>query len=431
MEDEMGHIDPASQADYLFELGKARSLSGNFLGSARLLEDASNLYIKEKQYEKYMDCLSILLRIYKELQNIRKIGHHKEELMQLVWEEDINITPRVHYTLGQCAVFTDDIDEAQEEFEKSLHKVWKLRKKALAENNHVQLLQSKIESVFSKYGMIYIHIRNHELHTAREKLQELKALLTYFRKLEKNDDDLRRVLVNISDLYQIRNILKNSDFIRTKTELCTELLHALILQAERRYLELEDHLWSYYEKIQKSKDLLTIVTLFYYLGKNYMDLKDYNQAAVFLNLAKKSIDLDNFKHLAIHVNEALDQLNNILNQDYDLIVNFENNSIVEKNKGRVDFKNQFLLFDLFKMFISQPGTNYSKEAMVEHLWKQKYQPDLHDNKIYVTIKRLRELMEPDSQHPIYIFRSKNGYHFSKKARILLKNKKQIQPEVML
>ncbi len=431
MGDRMDHIGPASQADYLFELGKARSLSGNFLGSTRLLEDAANLYIKDKQYKKYMDCLCILLRIYKELQNLHKIGQHKEELTQLVWEEDIAISSHIHYTLGQCAVFTNDIDEAQEEFEKSLHKVWKLRKKALTDNNHVQLLQSKVESIFPQYGLIYIYIRKHELRLAREKFQELKDLMKYFRDLEKNDEDLRRILADTSDLYQIRNILKKSDCIRTKTELSNELLYALLLQEERRYSELEHHLWSYYEKMQKSKDLCTIVTLFYYLGKNYMNLKDYNQAAIFLNLAKKSIDSDNFKHLSCHVDEALHQLDAILNQDYDLIVNFENNSIVEKNKGRVDFKNQFILFDLFKMFISQPGTSYSKEAMVEYLWKQKYQPDLHDNKIYVTIKRLRELMEPNSQHPIYIFRNKNGYHFNKKAKILLKNKRHIQPEVML
>ncbi|MDE0151184.1 MAG: winged helix-turn-helix domain-containing protein [Bdellovibrionales bacterium] len=424
-------MSPKSQADYLFELGKARSLSGNFLGSTRLLEDAAGLYIKDKQYEKYMNCLCVLLRIYKELQNFRKIGHHKEELTQLVWEEDVQINPRIHYTLGQCALFTNDIDEAHEEFEKSFHKVWKLRKNALTENNHVGLLKSKIESVFPQYGMIYVHIRKHELRTAREKLRELKELMLYFRNLEKNDEEFRKTLFNTSDLYEIRQLLKNSNDMRTKVELTTELLHALILQEEKRYSDLERHLWSYYEKIQKSKDLCSIVTLFYYLGKTYTDLKDYNQATVFLNLAKKSIDSDNFKHLSYHVDIALNQLNTILNQDYDLIVNFENNSIIEKNKGRVDFKNQFILFDLFKMFISQPGTSYSKEALVEYLWKQKYQPGLHDNKIYVTIKRLRELMEPNSQHPIYIFRNKNGYHFNKKAKVLLKNKQHIQPEVML
>ena len=426
----MNQMNTISQADYLFELGKARSLSGNFLGSTRLLEDAAHLYIKDKKYEQYMECLCVLLRIYKELQNFHKIGRFKEELTQLIWEEDIQISSRIHYTLGQCAVFTNDIAEAEEEFEKSLHKVSKLRIKALSENNHAILLQSKIESIFPQYGMIYIHIRKQELHTAKEKLKELKKLILYLKDLEKNDEDLRRTLAHTSDLYQIRNILKNSHSIRAKTELSNELLHALILQEEKRYAELEVHLWSYYEKAQKSKDLCTIVNLFYYLGKNYIDLKDYNQAVVFLNLAKKSIDSDNFKHLSGHVNKALNQLDNILNQDYDLIVNFENNSIVERNKGRVDFKNQFILFDLFKMFISQPGISYSKETLVEYVWKQKYQPSLHDNKIYVTIKRLRELMEPDSQQPIYIFKNKNGYHFNKQARVLFKNKHHIQPEAM-
>ncbi len=427
----MDQKDPASQAEYLFELGKARSLSGSFLSSVRLLEDAACLYKKDRQYEKYMECLCVLLRIYKELKNFQKIGRHKEELTQLVWEEDIEVSSRIHYTLGQCSIFTNDIQSAQEEFEKSMHKVWKLRKQALTENNHVQLLQSKIESVFPQYGLIYVHIKKNELIPAQQKLQELKNLMKYFRDLEKNDETLRKALVRSSDLYQMRTLLRNSENVRTKTELSNEFLYALILQKEQRYSDLEQHLWSYYEKIQKSKDLCTIVTLFYYLGKNYLDMKDYNQASIFLNLANKSIDSDNFRSLSGHVNTALHQLKNILDQDYDVIVNLDNNSIVEKNKGRVDFKNQFILFELFKMLISEPGASWSKSTMAEYLWKQKYQPELHDNKIYVTVKRLRKLMEPNSRHPIYIFRNKDGYHFSTKAKILLKDKHHTQTEAVL
>ena len=75
---------------------------------------------------------------------------------------------------------------------------------------------------------------------------------------------------------------------------------------------------------------------------------------------------------------------------------------------------------MLQLFISTPGVVYSKESLVEKIWKQKYDPRVHDNKIYVTIKRLRELVEPNHKKPKYIFRTKDGYYMNKKVNILLK-----------
>jgi DNA-binding winged helix-turn-helix (wHTH) protein len=57
--------------------------------------------------------------------------------------------------------------------------------------------------------------------------------------------------------------------------------------------------------------------------------------------------------------------------------------------------------------------------IVEKIWKQSYDPGVHDNKLYVTIKRLRKMIEPDFEKPKYIFRAKNGYYLNKNARVLL------------
>jgi DNA-binding response OmpR family regulator len=69
--------------------------------------------------------------------------------------------------------------------------------------------------------------------------------------------------------------------------------------------------------------------------------------------------------------------------------------------------------------VKSPGEVYSKEAIVEKIWKQSYDPSVHDNKLYVTIKRLRKMIEPDFDKPKYIFRAKNGYYLNKNARVLL------------
>jgi DNA-binding response OmpR family regulator len=92
---------------------------------------------------------------------------------------------------------------------------------------------------------------------------------------------------------------------------------------------------------------------------------------------------------------------------------------VERKLGRIDFKNQFILLDLLRLFVQNQGTIYSKEYLVENIWRQPYDPAVHDNKIYVTIKRLRKLIEPDYEKPKYIFRAKNGYYMNKAARVHL------------
>ena len=67
-----------------------------------------------------------------------------------------------------------------------------------------------------------------------------------------------------------------------------------------------------------------------------------------------------------------------------------------------------------------------KQDKLEWIEAMHYSPDSkllavgsHDNKIYVTIKRLRKLIEPDYDKPRYIFRAKNGYYLNKNTKILM------------
>ena len=121
------------------------------------------------------------------------------------------------------------------------------------------------------------------------------------------------------------------------------------------------------------------------------------------------------------IKNYIDKLGGDSQQVYDLIFSEDNHSVFEKKLGKIDFKNQFILLDLLRLFVQNQGTVYSKEYLVENVWKQNYDPAVHDNKIYVTIKRLRKLIEPDYEKPKYIFRAKNGYYMNKSAKIFLEH----------
>ena len=91
--------------------------------------------------------------------------------------------------------------------------------------------------------------------------------------------------------------------------------------------------------------------------------------------------------------EKLDEVDKT--DKYDIIFDVKDHLIVEKQKGCIELKNQFILLDLLKLFLLNPGVSYSKESIIQKVWKQEYLPEVHDNKIYVTIKRLREMIETD------------------------------------
>ena len=136
-------------------------------------------------------------------------------------------------------------------------------------------------------------------------------------------------------------------------------------------------------------------------------------------LAKSSADPENLRYSARIIEKRLAEIGDAALMDYDLVFDAVNKQITEKKRGTVDFKNQFILLDLLRLFIKSPGEVHSKEVIVEKIWKQSYDPRVHDNKLYVTIKRLRKMIEPDFDKPKYIFRAKNGYYLNKNARVLL------------
>lgn len=69
------------------------------------------------------------------------------------------------------------------------------------------------------------------------------------------------------------------------------------------------------------------------------------------------------------------------------------------------------------MFTKNPGHIYSKEALAQIIWNEDYNSSTHDNKIYVTIKRLRTLVEPNLESPQYILRSRNGYYLNQATKV--------------
>ncbi len=67
-------------------------------------------------------------------------------------------------------------------------------------------------------------------------------------------------------------------------------------------------------------------------------------------------------------------------------------------------------FDLLQLFATNPGKVYSREQLLETVWKYDYLGDLRT--VDVHIRRLREKIEPNPSQPEYIFTKWGvGYYF--------------------
>ena len=94
----------------------------------------------------------------------------------------------------------------------------------------------------------------------------------------------------------------------------------------------------------------------------------------------------------------------------DLEVNIVNRSVTLGGKEvRLTAKE----FDLLQLFINNRGKVFSREAMMETVWKYDYMGDAHT--VDVHIRRLREKIERNTSQPEFIFTKWGvGYYFTDK-----------------
>lgn len=357
----------------LYELGKLYSDRGDFLVAIEKLRMALDLFYEEKEFSGYLRCQNLLLRMYAEREDQEAIDETKERLQDLVLKEEIQLNAKTYYTLGLCSSFKRQNKTALQYLEKSLAL-------ALAEDD-----KENICYAISGLAIVYTALGRLE-----DALKEIYNLQVFFQVLP-----------------------------QPELELSCQMLNGHILRMMGMYQEAQDVFWRCYDKLRDQKNLYLYINLLYAMGRTYLDAGENDLARTYLNLAKRSIDPENLRHCSRIIEKRLESIQGEDESQYDLVFDSTKKAILEKSKGRVDFRNQFILLDMLRLFVKNPGEVFSKEVLVRRVWKQDYDPSVHDNKIYVTIKRLRKLIEPDYDKPKYIFRAKNGYYLNRETKVLM------------
>ena len=381
------------ELEYLLEKGEVNQKSvavkiwlarlfierGDILHCVELLESLKVSNIKETE-ELYLECVSRLLHAYSELQNIEKIKELKKELDRWA-EEKKNLTPRAYYVLALC-------ESRSGQNEKALKLCHRSLELALNRNSKRDIC----------YAITGIAIANYQLGRLQEALKETYNL----------------------QVFDVLNF--------PKLHLTSRILQAHIYRKLKKHTQALESLWVCYEMVKKEKDFYTYFALLWGLGLTYKEMGELEKARIYLELGVNFIDSKNMCRLHKNISELLKEVQKVSKSPYDMVYDVRSHVVVEKTKGKINFKNQFILLEMLKLFLAHPGRVFSKDELIETIWRQDYNPSVHDNKIYVTIKRLRKLIEPDYNKPKYIFLAKNGYYLNKDIKFQFQGIKQIDRE---
>jgi DNA-binding winged helix-turn-helix (wHTH) protein len=144
-------------------------------------------------------------------------------------------------------------------------------------------------------------------------------------------------------------------------------------------------------------------------GISYKKLNEYKTSITYFNLVQYLINPLSSKKLVEKVNKEIGEVND---SNIDFFIDRHNRLIHEKELGTIDFKHRFVLLEILFLLAQNPGKFYDKDALSKDIWKDEYNPLIHDKLIYTSVSRLRKLIEPNPEKSKYILRGKDGYTFN-------------------
>ncbi len=357
--DNSSNLDPLQKASFLYE-------RGSFLEAHQIFGELlpSNLL------PHYISQFDIYFEISGELNSRNDLKAFKELLLQK------KETSLVNYLCGMCDFYLSDFYGAHENLQKCLTKAFSS--------------SEKIDACYAILGLIRVYF---ELNMYEEALQELENLDVFFG------------VISINRLKLISLYIRGRIYFKYKD----------YQKAQNYYLSCSKILSLY----PNSYYLYNVILSLIYIEKKMGTFKvSTSQLWMLYSISKNNMPkvFSRFKLQTAESSKLLDA-----DEAYDLSYNKKDKTLFEKEIGSISFVNNKILSDLLEVFIKKPGVMVTKDEIAKVVWKQKYKSALHDNRIYATIKRLRNRIEPDLSCPKYIFIGKNGYFLSREAKILIKN----------
>ncbi len=356
----------------LFDLGQSRFHQGDFQKALESLEAFCDL--PDIDQDQYIEAVLMRLRIYIEAEMTASRLHLLEEAHPRLNEFGDYGLAVMNYLLGYSAFDEKRPLDGMSLLEKSLSH-------AIESRHHYPLF-------LALFGCIFISLI-----------------------LKK---DLDQIDLKIAQLETIAQELQ-----RAELQVSVNVIKANKALADKNGARALNYIWRAYDLVKNVKNNFLNVSIISTIGYVYLENDDKDNARIYLDLAHRMVDTANYVKLNRNVNNLRGRLGAAPISEFDLILDEHNKLLIEKTKGPIELKNQFILMSLMRLLMENPGVAFSKEELAERLWQTPYNPSVHDNTIYVTIKRARTLIEPDPQQSKYILRSRQGYHLSSGLKLAI------------
>jgi len=372
---------PTEKAYTQYEVGKS------FYQLAKVYYDKSDLDEAEKYFEMALNCsesprdIFSILKIYGFLIRIasEKLEDHKAQKYISLADalvEDLtsvlgSLTSEYFYNLGIVKNYAGDFQGAKENFEIAL--------KRSKEENETDILAKCLLAL---------------------------ATNSYNRSM------FEESLEYLFQLNQLLNIVKKN-----------YLYGAMFLYSAKVYTELSqfDNALRHFKLANETLQSKKCWNLYGYvlLGKGivFKKMGNFDKALTFFKLGQESIDRSTFRRLNTLIQTEIQDVNDC---SVDLYLDRTNRKVKERNLGTIDFKHRFVLLEILFLLAKNPGTYFDKEYLAKSIWKDEYNPLIHDKLIYTSVSRLRKLIEPKlekDEKRKYIIRGKDGYTFNPLAKI--------------
>jgi DNA-binding winged helix-turn-helix (wHTH) protein len=144
--------------------------------------------------------------------------------------------------------------------------------------------------------------------------------------------------------------------------------------------------------------------------------RNFAQAYWYLDLISRAASGPEFGNLREQVKAERERLSA---DAVDLLIDSRLCEVRTREKQNLSLGKQYVLLGILEAlteahYRDAPDSErgLAKAEIIERVWREKYRPESHDNKLYYNINRLRKLIEPDMKHPKYLLNWKEGYRLA-------------------
>jgi hypothetical protein len=342
------------------EIGKLYFKSCDFDLALHNLEVGLNKSIENKDYSQISKYFPMLLRILSEKSEFKRISEYLVKisaLMDLIPKESLS---KIYYSKGIASIYQAQIQKSRDFF-------------LLAQKNRI----TDLDEIAALFGLATVALRTDSENEFCILMQRIHNLNT---------------IVADCDFIIAGQLLESHYFIQRKTW-------------DRAFSNLESAL----QNAIANQNIYMVLNVHYTFGRLYQARDEYETARKHYLICESFLIKKDLRHFHDQISNRLAELKKA-EMKIQLIQVYQTPrpSLRLASGEIINFKNQFTLHKLFTVLAQANGQALNKEDIVKQLWSENYHPFQHDNKLHVTISRLRKILSKYGLND-FILNSENGY----------------------